>query len=141
MKVNGLGQITTSSVKSRKAGASSDGSFVDALSEGEEAEAAGAASTAAPLSSLSSLLALQEMPTSTDGRSKGLARVQNMLDGLEDIRVGLLAGEIPESKLRSLSALVRQSRDGVTDPKLTALLDDVELRVEVELAKLEMGGS
>lgn len=138
MKVNGLGQVITTGVKAKKIGQKADGSFVDELDGGDGVEAKPAVSTAAPLGAMSSLLSLQEMPDATQGRSRGLARVQDMLKGLEEIRQGLLAGEMPESRLRALSAMLRQGRGAIADPRLMALLDDVELRVEVEIAKLEM---
>lgn len=138
MKVNGLGQIISTGVKAKKIGRGADGSFVAELDEGGEVEAKSPVSTAAPLGAMNSLLSLQEMPDASQGRSRGLARAQDMLKGLEDIRQGLLTGVLPESRLRSLSATLRQNRGAIDDPRLMALLDDVELRVEVEIAKLEM---
>jgi hypothetical protein len=138
MKVNGLGQITITGVKTKKAGHSTGGNFVDELDDGAGVEAKPAVSTAAPLGAMSSLLSLQEVPDASAGRSRGLARAQDMLKGLEEIRQGLLVGSIPESRLRALSGMVRQSRGAIDDPRLKSLLDDVELRVEVEIAKLEM---
>jgi hypothetical protein len=138
MKLNGLGQVISTGVKTKKIGQRADGSFVDELEDGDGVEAKPAVSTAAPLGAMSSLLSLQEMPDATRGRSRGLARAQDMLQGLEEIRQGLLAGAMPESRLRSLSAMLRQGRGTIDDPRLISLLDDVELRVEVEIAKLEM---
>ena len=59
-----------------------------------------------------------------------------MLDNLEEIRLGLLLGTIPVSRLEQLAQLVRAQREQVNDPKLTAILDEIELRAAVELAKL-----
>jgi hypothetical protein len=53
------------------------------------------------------------------------------------VRKGLLMGAIPQSKLSQLSRLARDQRDGTLDPALSAILDDIEVRAEVELAKLE----
>ncbi len=136
MRVNNLGQVSTSRVKSKKAGG---GGFVDSLDTGE-ADAAGATSAVAnagPVSTVSALLSLQEVPDSTEGRSRGLARAEDMLKGLEDIRKGLLTGAIPQSQLRQLEGKIREQRGNIQDPRLEAILDDVELRVAVELAKLE----
>ncbi|MBM3507080.1 MAG: hypothetical protein FJX64_05030 [Alphaproteobacteria bacterium] len=60
----------------------------------------------------------------------------DLLDRLDEIRMGLLMGAIPKDRLGNLVRLVRARRDGVMDPKLTAILDDIELRAMVELAKL-----
>lgn len=60
----------------------------------------------------------------------------DLLDRLDEIRMGLLMGTIPTDRLNNLLRLVRGSRDGAMDPKLNAILDDIELRAMVELAKL-----
>mgnify|MGYP003626402602 CR=1 FL=1 len=49
----------------------------------------------------------------------------------------LLVGAIPKDRLINLAQMVAQRRKDVTDPHLTGLLDDVELRVRVEMAKYE----
>jgi hypothetical protein len=59
-----------------------------------------------------------------------------MLDHLEEIRLGLLLGTIPMAKLEQLGQLVRAKRDQINDPQLLAILDEIELRAAVELAKL-----
>jgi hypothetical protein len=59
-----------------------------------------------------------------------------MLDELEQIRLGLLLGAIPRAKLEQLAQLVRARREQVDDPRLMAILDEIELRAAVELAKL-----
>jgi hypothetical protein len=45
-------------------------------------------------------------------------------------------GAIPKEKLIAMAQMVRSRRDNVPDPQLASLLDEIELRVEVELAKL-----
>jgi hypothetical protein len=59
-----------------------------------------------------------------------------MLDMLQTLQSGLLIGGIPIVHLNRLRALVTQNRTTNSDPKLKQILDDIELRVEVELAKL-----
>jgi len=60
-----------------------------------------------------------------------------MLDQLDELRHGLLDGSISEESLGNLSKLVRAKRENVDDPQLMEVLDEIELRAEVELAKLE----
>jgi hypothetical protein len=91
-----------------------------------------------PLTALDSLLALQEVEDSTQGRSKGLKRGEKLLDMLDQIRDGLLAGGIPRETLQRLSQTVSQRQEDFTDPKLQEVLDEIDLRAKVELAKLEM---
>jgi hypothetical protein len=70
------------------------------------------------------------------GRSK--RRAEDILDRLEELRLGLLAGTIPRDRLESLEQIVREHRDQVADPRLGEILDEIELRARVELAKLDM---
>lgn len=86
---------------------------------------------------MDALLSVQEVGDATKGRNRGTVRAQLMIDGLDDIRLGLLTGAIPRSKLAALLEVVREERDQAEDPKLSAILDEIELRVAVELAKLD----
>ena len=58
------------------------------------------------------------------------------LDRLEDIRRGLLLGMVPKDKLAELARTVREKRERGADPVVSRLLDEIELRAEIELAKL-----
>ncbi|PCI44408.1 MAG: flagellar assembly protein FliX [Alphaproteobacteria bacterium] len=140
MEIKGPGRVTPSGtsrkVKTRGSGKTA---FSKELST-DESSAAAPLSGTSPLTSVSSLLALQEMPTSSEGRSAGLAMAEDMLGHLEVIRHGLLAGEIPQRKLKEVVAIVSQQRLISKDPALDEILNDIELRVKVELAKLEMLG-
>jgi hypothetical protein len=51
--------------------------------------------------------------------------------------VSILGGGVSREQVARLSQALREHRDAVDDPALNTLLDDVELRAEVELAKLE----
>jgi len=138
MEIKGPRGVSATGVsrKAKKKGASHTG-FSKVLSSGPTAAAPPPSGTS-PLTAVNSLLALQEMPTSREGRSKGLARAEDLLSDLEIIRHGLLAGQIPQSKLKNILSIVSQERGLPQDPALEQILDDVELRVKVELAKLEM---
>ncbi|MBL4612525.1 MAG: flagellar assembly protein FliX [Emcibacter sp.] len=140
MEIKGPGRITTPGV-SRKGKKSSSGKagFGKALATDETAAAAPPSGTS-PLTSVSSLLSLQEMPTSSEGRSKGLALAEDLMGHLEIIRHGLLVGHIPQAKLRDVITIVSREKALSNDPVLDEILDDMELRVKVELAKLEMLG-
>lgn len=94
------------------------------------------------LTGLGTVLALQEAPDALQGRAKRRAqeRSQKMLDFLDEIRVGLLTGSIPVSRLEQLAQMVRAKREQVDDPKLHEIMDEIELRAAVELAKLSRTG-
>ncbi|MGA7711916.1 MAG: flagellar assembly protein FliX [Rhizomicrobium sp.] len=91
-----------------------------------------------PIAALDSILTLQAMDDSTDGRSKGLKHGEQLLDMLDQVRDGLLAGGIPRVTLNRLANAVTKRRENFVDPKLQTVLDEIELRAHVELAKLEM---
>ena len=139
MKITGPGQIHSKSIKkSRKTSGGKGSSFSKEISDTDtsESQAASSAGPAAPLASVDALLSLQEAPTSTEGRSKGLNRANLMLESLEEIRRGILLGSIPMSKLKSLATVARERKAATKDPALEEILTDIELRAEVELAKL-----
>jgi hypothetical protein len=83
------------------------------------------------------LLSIQEMPDALVGRRRAIMRGDGLLDRLEDLRLGLLAGVLPRDRLDELSRLARTARQSVDDPRLAAILDEIDLRAAVELAKLD----
>jgi len=91
---------------------------------------------AQPLATLDTLVTLQELPDQNQARKRAVKRASDMLDALEGIRLDLLAGLVPASRLSALLRLVRHQREQIEDPRLNHLLDEIELRARVELAKL-----
>jgi hypothetical protein len=134
MEIKGPGRIETSAVK-RKASASAAAS---GFSVSDAADPHGQiVAGPGPIAALDSILMLQGMDDSTQGRSKGLAHGEQLLDLLDSVRDGLLAGGIPRATLNKLAAAVTRRHEVFADPKLQEVLDQIELRAHVELAKLE----
>ena len=134
MEIKGLGRVETSSIKRKApAGAPSSGFTVPETPESHGQIVAGPG----PIAALDSILMLQGMDDSTQGRSKGVAHAEQLLDLLDSVRDGLLAGEIPRATLNKLAAAVTRRHEAFADPKLQDVLDQIELRAHVELAKLE----
>jgi hypothetical protein len=117
--------------------AGAGGEFAKALGESHASQGQ-SVGMALSVSSLSVVLAVQETPDAAKGRAKQRARDRGlkMLDFLEEIRIGLLMGAIPKERLEQLAQMVRAKREQIDDPQLTAILDEIELRAAVELAKL-----
>lgn len=69
-------------------------------------------------------------------RQRRAQRGTEILDRLEEVRRGLLVGAIPKDRLADLARFVREKRERGADPVISRLLDEIELRAEVELAKL-----
>jgi class II flagellar assembly regulator FliX len=120
-----------------KADARQGGPFTSALSGDSPAAPAAAPTT---VSALDALLTVQEIPDAIAGRRRAVQRGDALLDRLEDVRLALLTGVLPRERLEQLSRLAGTSRAAVTDPRLAAVLDDIDLRVAVELAKLDQMG-
>lgn len=114
-----------------------DGTFSALVSDTEETEAQSPVSRTASVGALDALLMLQAAEDGASGK-KARKRASDLLDHLEKIRIGLLTGELPSSTLHQLSQAIAAQRETVLDPKLNEILDDIDLRAQVELAKLEM---
>ena len=88
-----------------------------------------------PTAGIEALIALQAVEDPVLKRRKSVRRGRALLDTLEAIKADLLLGRIGESRLNQLMALIGQARERC-EPGLDALIDDIELRARVELAKL-----
>ena len=98
MKVKGPGRVTTGKIKRTKATSSADKAAFGKALNTEETQASSSMSGTAPITSVNSLLSLQELPTATDGRSKGVQRAEGLLEHLEAIQHGLLLGQISKKR-------------------------------------------
>jgi len=138
MKVSKVGSAKdVSSTSKKKKTSGSDGSFARALHEGQSADVSGVHEGQA-IGTVEAVFAVQEVSDSLDGRSRGLLMQHgsDVLDGLDDIRLGLLDGSISKEKLTSLARKLREKRQQSDDPKLNEIIEEIELRAEVEVAKL-----
>ncbi len=127
----------------RKASGANGAAFADALSHAGSASGASAADAPAPVAAATGigvLLGAQEVTEEEMNRRKSLKRGRLALEALEQLRDALLTGRLPASSLRQLEELVRGERALTADPRLNEVLDDIEVRAAVELAKLEMSG-
>jgi hypothetical protein len=112
-----------------------DSHFAEALSQDTATSAANAPKAAA---TVDNLFMLQEVAVDLTGRRRtAMKRGDNMLDRLDDIRIALLTGSLPRGQLESLRRMATERGDVLNDPQLQSVLDEIELRVAVELAKLD----
>jgi len=134
MKINGA---SPTSPTTRKAGAARTDAagFQPAESAGMTR---GAAAAGGPIGvgSIDALLALQG-EGKEGSRRRATGRAFALLDILDDIKIALLEGGVPRSKLNALLGALSASRDDTSDPRLETVLDEVETRAMVELAKHE----
>ena len=99
-----------------------------------QAVVAAPAGPIATASAIDALLALQAAGGSLDAKKKVLRRGRVLLDTLEEMQSDLLVGRVSEGRLNQLLAVIGQARERIA-PGLDSLLDDIELRARVELAK------
>ncbi|MGF1591683.1 MAG: flagellar assembly protein FliX [Kiloniellaceae bacterium] len=109
------------------------GGFARALAEGPAQ--AGTPAGAAPVHSLSALLAVQEVDDSVEGRARARRRGADLLDQLEELRLAIALGEVPLAQLENLAKLLAQRQAAADDPKLAQIINEIEIRAAVELAK------
>ena len=116
----------------------SDGSFGSMISGGTEKTA----STAAPssIAMVDVLLTVQgaDDPAQRAARRRMVGRADTLLALLDNIRMGLLTGGLTVGQVIDIADIVASHREKVTDPQLTAILDEIDLRAQIEIAKLRM---
>lgn len=123
--------------KAAKAGATG---FADALSSAEAALGASETHSAEQVAQVGSnpLLGFQEVDSADYDRRKAFKQGRLTLDALSQLRDALLMGSLPVSTIEKLEKLVQSERTVTTDPLLNGVLDEIELRAAVEMAKLEV---
>lgn len=112
--------------------------FQVATEDTSAAKGAVSASKMDHVASVGALLAMQEEDGPPARRRRMMRRAHGLLDQLDRIKLALLEGEMPLERLNTLVASLQEEREEVDDPELTALLEQIEIRAEVERAKLEM---
>lgn len=134
MKIEGPGgpARARAASRTRKADKASGDGFADYV---RATDPALPAAPVAGVASVDAVLAVQEVDDVSTRRKRAIKRAENLLDHLDEVRHDLLIGAIPKRRLREIEEICAAARDRVDDPRLRALLDEVELRAAVELAK------
>jgi hypothetical protein len=127
--------LTTSTGSTRKS--SSGGFTLPDVGTSQETRATLAPKQTANLDALLALQGIEEDPT--ERRKRSAQRGKRALDVLDELKLSLLSGRLDATvalRLRDAAAGLKQSSG---DPGLDAVLAEIELRVEVELAKAGQG--
>jgi len=133
MRIYGPNGTTIGSPASQTRRTSSTGfSLPEALSTPEEPRSATAPKAAG---NIDALLALQGVEDPTERRKRSVARGRGALDILDELKLGLLSGNLDASTVNRLRDAAANLKSSSGDPGLDAVLSEIELRVEVELAK------
>jgi len=140
MKISNLGstKAAPSTARKKKSSEAGDSEFAHELFGAAETSAPAAPVEAHAVGTVESILAVQEVPDAPEERSRGLARQygDDLLDRLESLRRDILVGAISKEKLVSLAHALRAQRGQTDDPRLKKIIDEIELRAKVEIAKL-----
>jgi hypothetical protein len=113
------------------------GEFVRHLDEGGGAAPAAAGGAVSAAGGIAGILSLQEVDDATTSRKRNVRHATTLLDRLDELRHGLLMGTLSQGQLAELGRLVEMRLAAESDPHLSELLSDIDLRVRVEIAKYE----
>lgn len=127
---NATARAATSSAP-RRAGT---GGF--SVSEEEAAASAAPAASLRTIGGIDALIALQGQDDPAERRRRAVKRGRTALDALDELKVEVLAGTLGPSTLMRLKSATADLGDASGDPRLDALMAEIELRVEVEIAKM-----
>src|SRR5471030_2667011 len=94
-----------------------------------------AASTLRSISTLDALMALQGVDDPLERKKRAVAKGRNALDVLDSLKVGLIDGSVDGSTLSRLKVAAEGLTEESGDSGLDTVLDEINLRVAVELAK------
>jgi hypothetical protein len=84
---------------------------------------------------IDALMALQGVEDPVERRKRSVARGKGALDVLDALKIGLLSGNFNASTVSRLRDAAASLKSSSGDPGLDTVLAEIELRVEVELAK------
>jgi hypothetical protein len=141
MKIEGPNKTNKTNGAAKSGGVSSTdaAAFRGLMAMDDTADAAPAAATR-QIAALDVLLAVQgaEDPGAKAARKRMTARANDILETLEGLRVGLLTGTLTVGHMIDVADVVATHRDRIHDPALTAVMDEIDLRAQVEIAKLRV---
>ncbi len=139
MKVQGPGQAQ-GATNSKKTGKTDKGDshFGDFLTSGPSSSES--ASQASAIGTVDSLLALQgaEDPTARSARRRMKERASVILNELDKMRLAMLTGRLTVGHMIDIADVISSHREKILDPGLTSIMDEIDLRAQVELAKMRI---
>jgi hypothetical protein len=126
---------TTLGTPAGNARRTSPGGFAlpDEIASTPDSRAAAGPKASAGIDVLLALQGIEEDPV--ERRKRSVQRGKGALDVLDDLKLGLLSGNLDPSTVGRLRDAAGHLKSSSGDPHLDAVLAEIELRVEVELAK------
>jgi hypothetical protein len=134
MRIYGPNGTTIGSPTATTKRSSSTGfSLPDDVASAPETRPAVAPKAAATIDALLALQGIEEDPA--ERRKRSVQRGKGALDVLDDLKLGLLSGNLDTATVSRLRDAATNLKSTSGDPGLDMVLAEIELRVEVELAK------
>jgi hypothetical protein len=90
---------------------------------------------------IDALLALQGVEAVDERRRRAVKRGHTALDLLDEMKLALLSGRLDPAVVLRLQSAAAELKDGSGDPRVDQVLAEIDLRVEVELAKVAASAS
>jgi hypothetical protein len=141
MKVTGTGGVgQTGGARGPKAASGEGFRLPGGSGPAATSQAAGVSTTGAVMG-VEALLTLQDVGGPLERRRRAVGRAGRLLDVLDEIKLALLDGQLGAADLQHLERAIRDQRAATEDPQLEALLDEIETRAAVELAKLQQAAT
>ncbi|MEP4377545.1 MAG: flagellar assembly protein FliX [Alphaproteobacteria bacterium] len=138
MKIAGTGSLRSNAPRRRGGTDAAAGDFAGHMNGPEKAQTPAVSGTT-QIASVGALVALQASGGfGSDSAAAEIDRAGDLLDQLDRIRVGILTGGISGATLQNIVQRLAQRRTEGVEPRLAALIDEIELRARVEIAKLSM---
>jgi hypothetical protein len=88
------------------------------------------------ISGVDVLVALQGLEDKAERRKRAVRGGRSALDALDALKVGLLSGTLDQPALNRLKAAAAELTAATGEPGLDQVLAEIDLRVQVEIAKL-----
>lgn len=139
MKIEGPGGPQgPSKTKSKGKTEGSGARFGDFVTSGTQSAAPAQATQS--IAQLDALLAIQgaEDPAAGAAKRRARQRSNTILAELDKIRIAMLSGTLTVGHMVDVADVVASHREKIYDPAMTAILDEIDLRAQVELAKMRM---
>lgn len=132
--INKSNELNSSKTVKKSEGGDSFSSYLQKTSSGTSAQVSGTGN----ISITDAIFAAQMVGNEEERqmRRKMIKRGQQLIEKLEEIRDSLLVGHISKDRLIDISRMVKERSINTNDERLNEIMAEIELRVEVELAKL-----
>jgi hypothetical protein len=126
----------TASSRRRTGATGGDGRFAEHLYGAADDTGVGIDRTT--VFAVGSVLPAQEVSSATEEPARARARRygEDILDRLDELHLAILTGTVPADRLVRLAQMLRAKHGQVDDPRLRSIIEEIELRAEVEIAKL-----